>query len=56
MTLSLTADLCEKSSLDTQPKSDGKPKKLQLCAVTLQVHFLAVLAHFVKIFLCVLTI
>uniref|UniRef100_A0A8C5BU04 Mitochondrial elongation factor 1 n=1 Tax=Gadus morhua TaxID=8049 RepID=A0A8C5BU04_GADMO len=41
ISLSLTADLCEKSSLDIQPKSDVKPKKLQLCALTLQVHFWA---------------
>ncbi|CAL8330788.1 unnamed protein product [Merluccius merluccius] len=30
------ADLCGKSSLDIQSKSDVKPKRLQLCAPTLQ--------------------
>lgn len=37
ISLSLQADLCEKSSLDIQSKSDVKSKRLQLCAPTLQV-------------------
>ena len=53
MSLSLTADLCEKSSLDIQPKSDVKPKKLQLSAVTLQVkNFGSFRAFCLNVYVC----